>query len=391
MNPTRRLYVWAERLPKPVRRTLKYLPGMRRIRAGLAGKPAGVGPGPGELRPVVYLPTWARWDEMRQRPQYLLAAFARAGHPVYFVDPREPGPRTVDGVHIVPDLSHVPGRGVILYVHFAPVGSMFQAFDDPVIVYDILDELSIYDADEHGMPAERRVAHHHPGVVAAADVVTVSSDSLADQHRSERPDLIVVPNGVEPERFMGVHPRPVDMPNGAGPVIGYHGAAAPWFDFDLYTAAASLLSDCRFVLIGPIDPRVSAQATRLASLPNVTLLDQKPSDVIPHYVQHFDVGTVPFVVDRMTRGVSPLKMYEYLAAGKPCVATPLPACVSEPMVRTAGDAVSFAAAVRDALDDTADPVFVAAARDVAARASWDGRVSIIRHRLDELGLVRAES
>ncbi|GMQ85990.1 MAG: glycosyltransferase [Acidimicrobiia bacterium] len=338
---------------------------------------------------MVYLPTWARWDEMRQRPQYLLAAFARAGHPVYFVDPRERGPRTADGVHLVPDLSHVPGRDVILYVHFAPVSSMFGLFENPVLVYDILDDLSIYDADESGMPAERRVAHHHPSVVAAADVVTVSSDSLAEQHRSERPDLIVVPNGVEPERFVQSYPRPFDMPNGAGPVIGYHGAVAPWFDFDLYTAAASLLSDCRFVLIGPVDPRVSEEAKQLASLPNVSLLDPKPSDVIPRYVQHFDVGTVPFVVDPMTRGVSPLKMYEYFAAGKPCVATPLPACVTEPMARTASDADRFAAAVREALDDSVNPAFVAKARDTAAGASWDGRVSMIRARLDELGLLRS--
>jgi glycosyltransferase involved in cell wall biosynthesis len=337
----------------------------------------------------VYLPTWARWDEMRQRPQYLLAAFARAGHPVYFVDPREPQPRTADGVHLVPDLNHVPGTDVILYVHFAPVSSMFDAFADPVIVYDILDDLSIYDADEHGMPPERRVAHYHPDLVAAADVVTVSSEPLAEQHRRERPNLIVVPNGVEPERFAEPHPPPTDLPDGAGPIIGYHGAVAPWFDFALYTATARLLPDCQFVLVGPIDPRASDEADRLDAEPNVTMLGERPSDGIPPYVQRFDVGTVPFVVDPMTRGVSPLKMYEYLAAEKPCVATPLPACVAEPLVRTAGDADDFAAAVRDALEDQANPAFATEARQAAAEASWDARVSLIRARLDELGSLRA--
>ena len=391
MNPRRRLYTLAERLPQPLRRSLKRLPGMGWIRARLAGRPAAAGPKPGALRPVVYLPTWARWDEMRQRPQYLLAAFARAGHPVFFVDPREPEPRTADGVDIVPDVSHVPGRDVILYAHFAPVSPMFRLFDNPAVVYDILDDLSIYNADEQGMPAHRRVGHHHPEVVKGANVVVVSSGWLAEQHRSERTDLVVVPNGVEAARFAEAHPRPADMPNGAAPVIGYHGAVAPWFDFDLYAETARLLPDSRFVLIGPVDPRASAEAERLGTIPNVTFVEARPSDVIPRYVQRFDVGTVPFVVDGMTRGVSPLKMYEYLAAGKPCVATPLPACVAESMVRTAADAETFAAALRDALEEGADPAFAEAAREVAAGASWDGRVSVIRNRLAELGLLRARA
>ena len=389
MNPRRRLYTMAERLPAPVRRSLKRLPGMAGIRARLAGRPAATGPEPGSLRPVVYLPTWARWDEMRQRPQYLLAAFARAGHPVYFVDPREPEARMADDVHVVPDLSHIPGHDVILYVHFAPLQPMFEAFTNPAIVYDILDDLTIYDDDEGGMPDHRRVRHFHPDVVATADVVTVSSESLADQHRDERPDLIVVPNGVEPERFTETQPRPDDLPESAMPLIGYHGAVAPWFDFDLYAATAELIPDCQFVLIGPVDPRASEGAARLTALPNVIMLAERPSDLIPGYVQRFDVGTVPFVVDSMTRGVSPLKMYEYLAAGRPCVATPLPACIAEPTVRTAPDAPQFAAALRQALDDSADPAFVAEARAAASGASWDGRGSVVRDRLDELGLLRA--
>ncbi len=390
MNPRRRLYTLAEQLPQPLRRTLKRFPGVAWMRARLAGRPAAAGPRPGALRPVVYLPTWARWDDMRQRPQYLLAAFARAGHEVYFIDPRERQPRIADGVHIVPDLNHVPGHNVILYVHFAPLSSMFDAFSKPAIVYDILDDLSIYDPDEHGMPAERRVAHFHPDVVAAADVVTVSSDSLAEQHREERPDLIVVPNGVEPERYAEPQPRPDDLPDSKMPLIGYHGAVAPWFDFDLYAAVAELVPNCQFVVVGPIDPRASERAGRLAALPNVMMLGERPSDLIPRYVQRFDVGTIPFVVDPMTRGVSPLKMYEYFAAGKPCVATPLPACVAEAVVRTAPDAPQFAAAVREALDDATDQAFAAEARAAAAAASWDGRVAVIRRRLDDIGSLKWE-
>ncbi|MGI9584854.1 MAG: hypothetical protein ACR2N7_04630, partial [Acidimicrobiia bacterium] len=59
------------RLPKPVRQVLKRLPGSASARDSLSGRPALPSPAPGELRAVVYLPTWAHWDEMRQRPQFI--------------------------------------------------------------------------------------------------------------------------------------------------------------------------------------------------------------------------------------------------------------------------------------------------------------------------------
>ncbi|MFV1962312.1 MAG: hypothetical protein ACC658_10810, partial [Acidimicrobiia bacterium] len=60
-----RAIAYVGRLPAPLRRMIKRLPGVRKVQAKLAGAPAGPIPGPGGLRPVVYLPTWARWDEMR--------------------------------------------------------------------------------------------------------------------------------------------------------------------------------------------------------------------------------------------------------------------------------------------------------------------------------------
>jgi hypothetical protein len=81
-----------------------------------------------------------------------MKAFATSGHPVYFVDAGEPEPRTVDGVHVVSSLAAVPGRHVILYVHFAPLHELFDHFDDAVILYDVYDDLSIYDPDEVDLP-----------------------------------------------------------------------------------------------------------------------------------------------------------------------------------------------------------------------------------------------
>ena len=378
-----RSIAYISRLPAPVRRLIKRFPGAQTAKAKLAGAPVGPTPAPGQLRPVVYLPTWARWDEMRQRPQYLLAAFADAGHDVYFVDPREPEVRSADGVSIVPSLKFVPPSHVILYVHFAPLAAMFDSFEDVVIVYDILDDLSIYDDDEVGMPHERRVRSHHPSVMARADVVLASASQLVATHRSERDGILLVENGVEPQRFRRAHDIPEALADVPRPIVGYHGAVARWFDFDLLRGTAERLPEFQFVVVGPVDPDAEDPMADLERLANVHRLDAVLSDEIPEYVAAFDVGVVPFVVDDLTRAVSPLKMYEYLAAGVPVVATPLPVCVAHPLVRTASSIDDFVSAIEAAASDKGTEEFEVRARAAADDASWDSRVEIVRHQLLE--------
>ena len=385
-----RLLNWATRLPPSVRHRLTRLPGATALRLHLEKRPALPGPAPGELRAVVYLPTWATWDSMRQRPQYLMAAFARLGHPAYFVDHRAARPRHEDGVAIVPDLSHCPAEGVILYVHFAPLQPLFSRFAEPVVVYDILDDLSIFDADEIGMPEERRVRTHHPTVMSEADIVMASSPDLVERHRAERDDLLLVVNGVDPERFGTAAPRPADLPppDPGLPLVGYHGAVAQWLDYRLIAEVAAALPDWRFAFVGPVDPRAAEDAARLDALPNVTLLGERPSDEMPAYAQAFDIGAVWFAVDHMTRAVAPLKMYEYLAAGTPVVSTPLPVAEAEPLVRTAADAAGFVAALERARADAADPAFAAAARSEAAGFSWEARLRPVLGALSGAGRLR---
>jgi glycosyltransferase involved in cell wall biosynthesis len=378
------------KLPESLRRALKRVPGSRTAQVKLAGVPRGRDPEPGGLRPVVYLPTWARWDEMRQRPQYVLAAFARSGHDVYFVDPREPKERMADGVHIVTSLGSVPKASVILYVHFAPLAAMFDSFENPVVVYDILDDLSIYDADEIGMPEERRVRYHHPGVMEQADVVLASAPNLFSKYELERPDILLVENGVEPSRFRGDLPLPDAFAGIARPIVGYHGAVARWFDFDLFESVVESLPSYSFVIVGPVDDDARQHVRRFEELSNVHLVGAVPSDQIPSYVAAFDVGVIPFVVDELTRGVSPLKMYEYLAAGVPVVSTPLPVCEAHPVVRTASGVESFVSEVVEAVEGRS-ATFDNAAKVAAEGASWDNRIDSVRHELAKRKLLAVPS
>lgn len=365
-----------------MRRMLRRLPGSARLLSAALGSPGGSPPEAGELRHVVYLPTWLEWDVMQQRPQYLVEAFAEHGHPVSFVDARADAARVVDGVGIVPDLTNVPGSGVLLYIHHAPVASLIGQFSEAIVVYDVLDDLSIYRRSDR-----RDVQRTHEELMASADLVTVSSQVLADRHHHERPDLLLVPNGVDFKRFSRPTPLPPDLLVSDRPIIGYHGAIERWFDFELFEAAARARPDWEFVAVGPVGADVAAAADRMRRLPNVTLVGERPSHTMPGYVQAFDVEVIWRVVDEMTSAMSPLKVYESLAAGVPVVSTPLPHCVEEPTVRTAADASGITYAIEAALgdDDAARDGFRAA----AANTDWEVRLAPVLEKLEAAGLLRA--
>lgn len=322
---------------------------------------------------------------MPQRPQFMLEAFSRAGHEVWVVDPTSEGIRQVaERIKLVGSVRDAPGRDVILYTHFAPLVTLIDRFEDPGLVYDLMDDLTIYDDDELGLPEERRVRHHHTAMTDLADVVIASNRVLAERHSVERTDLIRIENGVDIARFDIEGPIAPEL-SGLSNVIGYHGAIAQWFDFEIMIGLAERAPDLTFVLVGPVDARVEAEMDRLVSRPNVEHFPEQPGALIPGFVRGFSVGLVPFVLSHMTEGVTPLKMYEYMACGVPVVATPLPACREHPAVFTASDPDVLLEGIRAGLD-----ISDARRRELlgfGVEASWDGRIKPLLERLEELDLL----
>jgi glycosyltransferase involved in cell wall biosynthesis len=163
---------------------------------------------------------------------------------------------------------------------------------------------------------------------------------------------------------------------GSGEVcIGYLGAIAPWFDFDLVLDAARSRPQWRFRLVGPVLGGAGAEVARLAALPNVEVRPGVPHDDVPGVLRGFTVGMIPFRRTRLTAGVNPNKLYEYLAAGLPTVATPFSPEVEAHagVVSLAPDAGAFVGACEAFL---APPAGARAdterrALEIAAAHDWD--------------------
>ena len=136
------------------------------------------------------------------------------------------------------------------------------------------------------------------------------------------------------------------------------------------------------VLVGPEQVRVDS----LKALPNVRLLGSKPHADIPAYVRHFDVCLIPYLVDGFTDHISPAKLNEYLAIGKPVVSTGL--FEVRRFVADHGDVIAvadgidgFTAKVEAALrEDTPDAAL--RRRAVAEANSWQAKVEDMSARIE---------
>ncbi len=190
---------------------------------------------------------------------------------------------------------------------------------DPVAtVYHCVDEFASSSADA------RRIVASEEQLFRDADLVFVTSEKLRERAARFSERVHLFPSGVSLEAFgtareSGVH-VPDDLARLPRPIAGYVGGIHQWVDQDLLAAAAARLPNTTFALIGPAQVDVS----RLQACPNVHLLGQRPHTEVPAYVQGFDVGLVPYRIAEYTANVYPAKMNEYLAMGKPVVATDLP-------------------------------------------------------------------
>jgi glycosyltransferase involved in cell wall biosynthesis len=179
------------------------------------------------------------------------------------------------------------------------------------------------------------------------DVAVVSAEELGADLRALGAEPAIVAHGVDVERFAGEHQPPTDLQALPRPLVGYVGLLDDYVDLELLVGLADRLDQGTVVLVGAANTDVS-----MLRHPRIELLGVRPYESIPAYVSSFDCCLIPFQVNRLTVAVNPIKLREYLAAGRPVVSTPLPE------VARYGDVVSvvaredFVGAVIDVLNSS---------------------------------------
>lgn len=260
-------------------------------------------------------------------------------------------------------------RRPVLLVSLPSAVDAVGALGEAGVVYYCGDDFGALAGVDHG--AARAFEDE---LAARADVILAASPAIASRFPASR--TVLLEHGVDHDLFATPAPRAADLPND-GPVAGFYGALAPWIDTGLLVDVARRMPAWRFVFVGPVQTDVSA----LAALPNVHLLGSRPHASLPGYAQHWTAGLIPFHDTPQIRACNPLKLREYLAAGRPVVATPFPALMPyRDHVAVAADAEGFVAALERARAEG----ICERRRAAVAGESWKARAETLAGIVDRL-------
>lgn len=184
---------------------------------------------------------------------------------------------------------------------------------DRRVVFDLLDDWTVHYAFQ---PIAREVSEGYTRLFDRADVVVANSEGTAElAERFGRPDVVLIPNGCDPEKF-----TLTSRAQGRGKV-GYVGKIGKRLDLPGILSAVEENPSLDFVFAGPIlDSEYEAP---LRKLPNVTLLGDIHYEAVPALLETFDLGWVPHRVGDGEIGGDVIKTYEYRAAGLPVLTTPV--------------------------------------------------------------------
>jgi glycosyltransferase involved in cell wall biosynthesis len=219
----------------------------------------------------------------------------------------------------------------ITYTFVPSSGDVAGSLGERLVVYHCVDEYSQFTGtDKTAILDMERI------LIEKSDLVIVSSSRLYETKRRYNPNTYLVTHGVDVAHFrkacLPATAAPEDCPELRHPVIGFFGLIADWVDLEIIRFLAASRPDWSFLLIGEVHTDISV----LRGMANVRLLGRRSYQSLPAYCKLFDVAILPFVVNELTLAANPLKLREYLAAGLPVVATPLPEVAKlNGLVRTA--------------------------------------------------------
>lgn len=333
---------------------------------------------------VVIFPPTIDWNmPMFQRPQQLACAYARKENTVViYLTPNymhenidvalmpRPNIWVVNAElveHIDPAMEYA--QEVILSVAWATNQIYLDKIRADKIIYEYIDDLTIF----YNYGPE--LIHMHEDLLHRANLTVCTATSLYSQVKEQAQKAIVSTNACDYELFKTtpeayVLPEIQKLAEMYSHVIGYYGALAKWFDYDLVKQVAQKRPDWLWLLVG-IDYDNSMEKAELNKYPNIVYAGLQPYEKLPGFLKVFDVATLPFKINDITKGTSPVKIFEYMAGNKPIVTAQLPECMKYDSIFTYQDADDFCRQVEKVIAlKPDDPYWETLKRD-ALHNTWD--------------------
>ena len=231
---------------------------------------------------------------------------------------------------------------------------------------------------KHGIKLE-------PELIAKSDIAVANSTYLANYCKQYNPNAFYVGQGCD----LGLFDKPeatiipTDIQTIKKPIIGYVGALQSIrLDMQIIEYIATQKPDWQIVLVGPEDN--AFKASHLHQMPNIHFLGPKPPNTLPAYINSFDVCINPQIVNAVTIGNYPRKIDEYLAAGKPTVATKTEAMsIFSEHVYLAKTKEDYILLIEKAIAEQSD-VLATARKNFAMSHTWENSAQEIYKAINSL-------
>jgi len=381
------------------------------------------------MNKIVFIMSYP-WYSLYQRPNHIARQFKKYGYAVDVIEMRhvvrlnsllnrmnfEEHRRDIDVLRSVVKLPFISletaqlVRRIKQIVADAPADQeiifWFQGFDDsidyrrilPLIpgmkILDVSDSFPDFFTDAG---QRQRLQKAERTVTPAVDVVLTTAEVLFEKFRAYNPRTFLIKNGVDLSRYRNIgSPSSPALTKkledlGSRKIICYQGGISAWFDFNLVHHVIENNPDFAFLFVGMVEVRVRRTFHRLRSYDNFHYIGAVGPDILPWVLSKISVGIMPFEIKDLIRATNPIKLYEYLAAGKPVVATRMVEVMryeSKGIVATAEDYDEFSGYVREMAASSDDPAKREERLRIAEENSWDARFRKILEYVPELGAAK---
>lgn len=336
---------------------------------------------------IIFYNSLVEWkSQLFQRPHHIFMELSRRGYIVFFLTPKpmidnaHPIMKVNDNLFVIKDVDILYGikkYPIILWINWTPNLVFSDLFPNSIIVYDYIDELDVFSNYCAYMEND------HETLLRKSQILITTADNLYSEAKTIRPDVTLIPNGVCLEDFnIESEEVPADLEPILAqrrPIIGYYGAMAVWLDYDLINFACEQCRDLNFIYIGP---SYDGSSEQLKSFDNLYLLGPKKYVDLKHYLKYFDVATIPFQAGEIANSTSPVKLFEYMAGGKPIVTTDMKECAKYRNVLVSKDHTHYIKNIREALSLHYNTEYINTVKEEAAKNTWNVRVTEIIKRLE---------
>ncbi|NNJ32826.1 methyltransferase domain-containing protein [Lacrimispora defluvii] len=337
---------------------------------------------------VLILPPTLDWHmPLFQRPQQLALSYSKKGNMIVIyitkniqydcvaVADKVSDTLWIVNENLLDNLDLEGSKEKILSLSWTPNKFYCDKIKPDKLIYEYIDELEIFHM--YGPEMEK----DHQELLQKADTTVCTATKLFEQVKGKAKNPIISTNAGDYDFFAKTEQFEInelikDKIKNYDCILGYYGAVAKWYDYELIKKVASMKKNWLWVIVG-INYDGTLDKSGILDIENVLYIPPQPYKVLPSFLKAFDIATIPFVINEITLSTSPVKLFEYMASGKPIIASKMPECLKYKSVKTYSDADEFVMHAEELLKLKEDAEYWKILDQEARDNTWDTKTDEI--------------